>query len=135
LLGVRGDVPDLVAAAEVFVLPSVSEGFPGSLLEAMALQAPAVATDLPGVREALGREGGILVPPRDPLALSRAVVSVLRDPEAGAARASLARRRFLSRFSIQAVADQMAGFYARALGAASAAPGTASGPAGEVGGE
>ena len=55
-LGARDDIPDLMVAADVFVLPSRWEGLPGAVIEAMALETPVVATDLPGVREVLGPE-------------------------------------------------------------------------------
>ncbi len=58
-LGTRDDVPDLLCAADVFVLPSRREGSPGVVLEALALEAPVVASDLPGVREVFdGRDLG-----------------------------------------------------------------------------
>nr|MDJ0953260.1 glycosyltransferase [Acidimicrobiia bacterium] len=53
-LGYRNDVPDLMCAADVFALPSRVEGSPGALIEAMALCVPAVASDIPSVRELVG---------------------------------------------------------------------------------
>lgn len=117
LLGNRDDVPDLLCAADVFVLPSRWEGIAGILLEAMALQAPIVASDLPGVREVLlGSEHAHLVPPQDPGRLADAIVDTLEDPRAASARAARARDRFLEHFTIDRVTDQMMSFYERALG-------------------
>ena len=115
-LGVRGDVPDLLASADAFAFPSRFEGFGCALLEAMALEAPIVASDLPPIREVVGpATPALLVPPDDPGALGRAVVSTLTDAADAARRADVARARFLQRFTIDGVADDMARFYERAL--------------------
>jgi glycosyltransferase involved in cell wall biosynthesis len=119
LLGPRDDVADLLSAADVFVLPSRWEGFPGAVVEAMALEAPIVASDLPGVREALGpRLPAVLVPPESAKALASALEAVLDDPRGAANRAAEGRSRFLSHFTMEEVAAQMAGFYERALAGA-----------------
>jgi glycosyltransferase involved in cell wall biosynthesis len=117
-LGPRHDVPDLLSAADVFVLASRWEGLAGVLLEAMALEAPIVASDLPPVREIVGdREMAQLVAPGDTAALAGAIVAVLGDAEGSAGRASRARVRFLEEFTADRIADRMAGFYGRAIGA------------------
>jgi glycosyltransferase involved in cell wall biosynthesis len=116
-LGGREDVADLMAACDVFVLPTRWEGLPGVILEAMALEAPIVASDLEAVREAVGDEGrAVLVPVDDPARLADAVVETLRRPAEAAARAGAARARFEDQFTIDRVADRMVGFYDRALG-------------------
>jgi glycosyltransferase involved in cell wall biosynthesis len=82
LLGSRDDVPGLLAASEVFVLSSRSEGFPVSIVEAMAAGLPVVASDVGGVAEAVADgETGLLVPPGDPAALAEAVGRLLGDVE------------------------------------------------------
>lgn len=91
-----GPVPDpreAYAATDVFVLPSHYEAFGIVLLEAMAQRAPVIATTAGGMPEVVG-DAGIVVPPRDPAALARAIDSVLDDAalaarlsEAGAKRA------------------------------------------------
>lgn len=113
-LGARRDVGDLLAAADVFVLPSRWEGLGSVLLEAMALEAPIVASDLPAVRDVLV-DHARLVPPDRPEPLTGAVTEVLAEPYAAAERASGARQRFLDQFTIQRVSDQMTSFYRRAL--------------------
>jgi glycosyltransferase involved in cell wall biosynthesis len=124
-LGARGDVAELLCAADVFVVPSRWEGFGGVLLEAMALEAPIVASDLPAVREVVGADA-LLVPPDRPDALAAAVTAALADPDGAARRAARARERFLATFTIDRVADGMAGFYRRALaGRARPAPAAA----------
>jgi glycosyltransferase involved in cell wall biosynthesis len=115
-LGHRTDLPDLLAAADVFVLPSRWEGIPGVVLEALALEAPVVASNLPGVREIVGETDiALLTPVGDPAAIASAVVSTLQDPGAASDRARRGRERFLSDFTIDRVAEQMAAFYGRAL--------------------
>ena len=118
-LGRRNDVAELLCAADVVAIPSRWEGLPGALLEAMALEAPIVASDLPAMREAVV-DGltATLVPPGDPGELADAMVGVLEDTAGAAVRARAARESFLERFTIDAVADQMVSFYERALTAA-----------------
>jgi glycosyltransferase involved in cell wall biosynthesis len=115
LLGQRDDVPDLLCAADVFVLPSRWEGIAGVLLEAMALEVPIVASDLPGVREVVDDTTAVLVPPSDSFALAEGVVRVLRDRAGSANRARAARARFLDAFTVDRVATQMISFYERSL--------------------
>lgn len=78
LLGPRSDVGEVLAAADVFCLPSHHEGLPISLLEAMAAGRPCVATAVGGVPETLG-DAGLVVPPRRPAALADALGRVLDD--------------------------------------------------------
>jgi glycosyltransferase involved in cell wall biosynthesis len=116
LLGPRSDVPDLMCAADVFVLPSRWEGLGGVLLEAMALEAPIVASDIGPIREVLGNgETGVLVPPGDPSALARGLLSVITDSQRASGRARQARSRFMAEFTIDSIADRMVAFYERAL--------------------
>ena len=84
-LGCRSDVPDLLAASDLFVLSSVTECLPVSIIEAMMLGTPVVATDVGGVRELVidGRTG-FVVPPRDPDALAAAIIRVLSSSELAA---------------------------------------------------
>lgn len=90
-------VRDLLTTHDVFVLSSRIEGLPLSLLEAMAAQLPCVATDVGSVREVLiHEESGLLVPPEDALALSRALRRMMADAalrEQCAKRASAFVRR------------------------------------------
>jgi len=106
-LGWRNDVPDILRAADVMVLPSLAEGLPLAVLEAMACGRPVVATAVNGTPEAVADgETGLLIPANAPAALADSVVSLLRDPEraermgaAGRARveAGYTLRRFVER--------------------------------------
>jgi glycosyltransferase involved in cell wall biosynthesis len=116
-LGARDDVPDLMVAADVFVLPSRWEGLPGAVIEAMALETPVVATDLPGVREVLGTEllRGCIVPIGDATALAARIVTMIDAGPETASWTAAARSRFLRRFTTRRIASEMVDFYARAL--------------------
>ena len=97
-LGYRHDVPALLRAADIFVLPSHREGMPRSIIEAMLAGLPVVATDIRGAREeVVAGETGALVPVNDPAALAAALNDLIRDQElrrrCGAA--GLARARAL----------------------------------------
>lgn len=116
LLGSRKDVAELLCAADLFVLPSRREGFPGAVLEAMALGAPIVATAIAGVSEAVADgEHAMLVPPEDPEALASSIVGALRSPEESRERAVAALGRFHDHFTVDRVADGMKRFYEAAL--------------------
>jgi glycosyltransferase involved in cell wall biosynthesis len=82
LLGERKDVAQLLSRFDIFVLPSLWEGLPYSLLEAAALAKPVVATDIDGVREIVKHgETGLLVPAKDSERLAQAVVRLLQERE------------------------------------------------------
>jgi glycosyltransferase involved in cell wall biosynthesis len=97
--GFRVDIPEILAATDVFVLPSLSEGMPKSLLEAMGAAKPVVATPVGGVLELVEHDvTGLTVPPRDPTALADAIWSILGNPsrreELGRQARAYARRNF-----------------------------------------
>ena len=114
-LGARTDVAELLCAADVFVLPSRREGLPGALLEAMALECPAVVSDLPQIREVVDETTAILVPADHVAKLEQAIRSSLEDPTTSRERAVAARSRFVTNFTVEPVADKMIAFYRRAL--------------------
>lgn len=85
LLGFRTDIADVYAAADVAVIASTGfEGLTGALREALAMTRPVVATEVDGNPEAVkDRQTGLLVPPRDPVAIAKGIVTLLDDPELG----------------------------------------------------
>jgi glycosyltransferase involved in cell wall biosynthesis len=116
LLGHRDDVAELFCAADVFVLPSLREGMPGAVLEAMALEIPIVASDIAPVREALGDPSlGDLFLPGDIADLAAAVTKTIRDPMAGRRRATRAREHFIAQYDVARVAERMVALYQSVL--------------------
>jgi glycosyltransferase involved in cell wall biosynthesis len=115
ILGVRNDVPELICASDVVAVPSRWEGIPNVVLEALALESPIVASDLPAVREVIGDEEALLVPIGDPEALAAAVLASLSDPIGPQRRVAAGRSRFLERFTVDRVAEAMVRFYQQAL--------------------
>lgn len=96
--GFRPDAAALIGAADLFVLPSVYEGLPISLLEAMALARPAVVTRVGGVPEVVeAGETGVLVEPGDVAGLAEEIVKLLAEPERRRRMGQAARRRVTQR--------------------------------------
>jgi glycosyltransferase involved in cell wall biosynthesis len=121
-LGERGDVDELLAAGDLFVLPSHQEGFSNALLEAMAARLPVVATAIGGNRDAVvENETGLLVPPRDPRALAAAIASLAGDCGLRRSFGEAGRRRVEQHFSLQACVDRYERLY-RAVGKANPPP-------------
>lgn len=116
LLGHREDVPDLLAAADIFAFPSLYEGFGGALIEAMALGLPIVATAIPAVEEVTERgRNADLVPVADPESLAAAIAALLDDPD----RANAYRRHSLAlfheRYTLERTAEKMVDLYRRVV--------------------
>lgn len=111
LLGRRDDVPDLLAAADLFVLPSLFEGLPIALLEANAAGLPAVVSTAGGSMEAMGADHPFTAPCGDAQKLADAIIAALSDPEHAKSAATAAQTRFRQRFSASRMADETAAFY------------------------
>jgi L-malate glycosyltransferase len=106
------DLPSFLAEAEIFVLPSRSEGFSNALIEAMAASLPVVATRVGGNSEAV-EDGvtGLLVPPEDPNALANALQKLLSDSERSRAMGEAGRSLAIRAFSNDRVVNQVADIY------------------------
>jgi glycosyltransferase involved in cell wall biosynthesis len=113
-LGSRKDVGTILGAMDVFVLASHEEGSSNALLEAMASGLPIIATDVGGNREALeGGRYGLIVPPRDPLALAVALHTVVSEMDAYREKATEAARYVRDKFSIQQLTESYIAIYQR----------------------
>ena len=106
LPGQRPDAATVIRGADLFVLPSLKEGFPWALLEALAANVPAVSTDVGGVRWIV-EDTVSVVPPGDAPALAAAILDVLRDLPAAHIRATHARRIVEERFTEKQMWEKM----------------------------
>ncbi len=114
--GHRTHIPEILAAIDVFTLTSLWEGLPNVILEAMAAGLPVVATRVGGVPEVVvAGETGLLVPPRDPDALSRAIVTLLRDPALRQTMGRAGQERVRHRFSVEQMVRRTESLYERLL--------------------
>ncbi|MFK5633670.1 GT4 family glycosyltransferase PelF [Ornithinimicrobium sp. LYQ103] len=113
---------DAYHSGSVVALSSISEGFPYSIVEAMACGRPVVCTNVGGVAEAVG-DGGLVVPPQDPEALGRALVRVLQDDDLRAQMGRVARLRVRDQFTVDRWTGAYGDLYAQVTGrAGSSAP-------------
>jgi glycosyltransferase involved in cell wall biosynthesis len=111
-LGHRDDIPRLLAAADLLVLPSSYEGLPNVVLEAMRFRKPVVATAAPGTTEVVvDGETGLLVPIGDQVSLTRAIRDVVRDPALARRLGEAGRARVESDFTAAAMIDHFAQLY------------------------
>ena len=115
LVGTRTDVADWLAAADVVVLPSLSEGMAIVMLEAMARGRSVVATDVPGARDCLASGAGGIVPIGDRGALAQALVTRLHDPRRAAAEGKIGRRQIETTYNIERTRDGMRDVYRTVL--------------------
>ena len=100
--GMRRDIERLLPVLDVFVLPSLSEGFGIAIVEAMAAGRPVVATQVGGIPEVVVHlDTGLLVPPGDADALAAAIEAILRDPNRARALGARGQRRAREKFSIE----------------------------------
>ena len=112
LPGEREDVPGLLRAMDVFVLPSLAEGISNTILEAMASGLPVVATDVGGNYELVERDKtGFLVPRADPAALADAIRVYVDDPDLRRRHGANARKRSEDEFSINTMVQRYQDIY------------------------
>ncbi|MBI5796265.1 MAG: glycosyltransferase family 4 protein [Planctomycetes bacterium] len=115
-LGMRSDVPEIISCGDLFVLPSVNEGFGVVLLEAMVMKCPIVATNVGGVPEVvLDGETGILVPSGDPVQLAEGIVRLLRDRALAAQMAESGYQRLKTCFDIRETVAKTENLYRELL--------------------
>jgi sugar transferase (PEP-CTERM/EpsH1 system associated) len=112
LAGSRTDIPELMRGFDVFALPSIAEGTPVTILEAMSSGLPVVASKVGGIPEVV-EEGvtGLLVPPSDAQALAEALAVYARDPALAAGHGAAGRQRVERSNSIAAMVSGYAHLY------------------------
>jgi glycosyltransferase involved in cell wall biosynthesis len=111
-IGPRLDMPEVLKVLDLYVLPSLREGLPTALLEALAAECPVVATDVGGNHVAIVHgENGSLVAPGNPGALAREVIRLLGDGELRSRYAKRGRELFESRFAANVMTAQYENYY------------------------
>jgi len=115
-LGEREDVPELMRALDVLLLPSWEEPFGRAVIEAMALEVPVIATDVGGPREIVreGREG-LLLPPREPARWASAIARLAEDPQLAAQMGRAGRERAQLQFTTERHVRATLDVYERAI--------------------
>jgi glycosyltransferase involved in cell wall biosynthesis len=114
--GLRKDVADWLAAADIVVLPSRWEGMAFTMLEAMARGRSVVTTAVAGAREAVEGGAGAVVPIEDPRALADVIAVRLSDARLAAAEGTMARRRAEERYDLRRATGALADLYRELLG-------------------
>jgi glycosyltransferase involved in cell wall biosynthesis len=121
-LGARRDLGDLLGAMDLFVLPSLWEGLPLSLVLAMAADLPVVSTRVAGIPEVVvDGESGLLVPPADAASLGAALLRIATDRAWAARLGDAARKSVLPRFGVEGYVASVVALYDRLLAASGAA--------------
>lgn len=114
--GVRKDVPDLLSASDIFVLPTLTEALPTVLAEAMGARRPIIASAVGGVPEMVEHErNGLLLPPAEPARLVEACVRLLRNPVEAQAMGQAGRVIARERFEINRQAQRLGALYQELL--------------------
>ena len=117
MAGYREDIPEVMAALDVFVLPSIrNEGVPQVISQAMAMKKPVVATDVGAIREqVMDGETGLTVEKADAGQLARAILAFLEDPEKARRMGENGRKLVEEKFSLDAMLDATEALYQRLL--------------------
>ena len=111
-LGARDDIAQLLSQTDIFVLSSIAEGIPMTILEAMSSSTPIIATDVGGIGEVVttGVEGE-LVESENPLALAQAIKLYIENPDRIENQAIAARKRIVEQFSEESMVEQYSRYY------------------------
>jgi len=108
--GYRDDVSDILAGIDIFVHPSLWEGFGLSILEAMAMGKPVIATQVSAIPELVG-DAGILVPSQEPLPLAQAITTLARNTALRHSLGQKARKRWEKHFSVEKMVRETDSLY------------------------
>lgn len=116
LLGARSDIATILSCINVFLLPSLNEGFGMVLIEAMAARKPVIATNVGGVPEVIiNGTTGILVPPEDPEAFSSAIIKLYNNPEMSLEMGSAGYSRARNLFDIKTTVHEFEDLYSKLI--------------------
>jgi L-malate glycosyltransferase len=110
-LGTRYDVPAILARCDAFCLPSLAEGLPNAVMEAMAARLPVVASAVGGVPELVGPENGFLAEPGNAASLSTQLLRLLDNPEQSSELGAQGRRKIEQQFSLRRLAERHRALY------------------------
>ena len=111
-VGARNDIPEVLNAFDIFVLPSLREGMPNAVLEAMSCGVPVIATSVGGVPEVIeDNKSGILVPSQDEEALEAALADLIREVGKRRRLGTAGRRRVLAHFSLEKMVQEYHALY------------------------
>jgi glycosyltransferase involved in cell wall biosynthesis len=116
MLGLRQDIPDLLAASDIFVSAAHWEGLPVASLEAMAAGLPLVVTSVGDLPRVVAPGTGLLVPPKDPVTLAASIVRLLEQPELRVELGAAARNHIERHYCANAWADRLLEVYAQTVG-------------------
>jgi glycosyltransferase involved in cell wall biosynthesis len=110
--GFRSDIAAFYSALDIFVLPSLLEGTPMALLEAMSTQSPVIASNVGGVGRIIrDKENGLLVPPANPEELASAILQLLHHPEKANIMATKAFKTIVEKYSAHKMTDAYMNLY------------------------
>lgn len=114
-LGHWAEMPLLLGITDMVVLPSLREGLPVSLMEAMAMELPFVGTDVRGIRDLADGECGLLVPPKSPRQLAEAILGLLSCPDRMRTIGQRGRRRVLDKYRQDLIVERQIQLYSGLL--------------------
>lgn len=110
--GFRADATNILSAFDLCVIPSIREGFSITLLEAMSVGTPIVATDVGGNSEAIvNKESGLIVPPKDPKLLASSIIEILKNKTMSEKIGKKAKERYLANFTVTKMIDNTEKLY------------------------
>ncbi|HCG76369.1 MAG: hypothetical protein CO162_02405 [bacterium (Candidatus Ratteibacteria) CG_4_9_14_3_um_filter_41_21] len=116
-LGKRKDIPEILSQSVLFVLPSLREGLPLTILEAIAVGLPVIATEVGGIPEAvIDKETGFLVPPENAEALAEAIINLLKNPKMMEEMGQKGRKIFEEKFTTQIMIGKLENLYQKLIG-------------------
>ncbi len=111
LPGARYNIRELLNSIDIFLLPSIAEGIPMTLLEAMSMKKPVIASAVGGIPEVLGNSAGVIVKPNDAEALAKSIMTQLENIKKCKEMGGKARKHIISNFSLTAMIEQYSKLY------------------------